>query len=460
MAARPLSFRPVPEVRQVHAEIPFAGLVGCRLGLVVTAERQRIGIGKSGLRIERHRLPVLAAENRRVHHDLLAVARVLGDVGLDRAPGLQVDSGSPIDLHIGIGRQQLPVGPVEDVEEAVSVGVHQDLGRLALDIQLGEHHLGDRIIVERIVRRELVMPFDLAGLRFQREHRAGVEIVAGAHRGVERSGIADAPIDRVQLRIIGAGDPGRSAAEFPGVALPGVAAGLVGGRDGVGAPQMLAGFRVPAVDEAAGAELGAGDAGQHDAVGDQRRHRHRIAFLDVGGLLTPDFLAGLGIERDDIGVERGAEDLALVERGAAIDDAAAHDPRRFRRIFDLGLPDLLAGLGVDRHRGRVGGDVEDALVDDRLRFLAAVVGQAVIPHRHQVLGVVLGDLGQRTEPLQIVAHAVIEDVRRIGRPLDQLIGRLSAHSHRSEHGKAGGQRDAAFHSFLPTISNGSAEDAT
>ena len=35
---------------------------------------------------------------------------------------------------------------------------------------------------------------------------------------------------------------------------------------------MLAGGGIPAVDEVAGAKFGAGDAGQDDAVGDQRRH--------------------------------------------------------------------------------------------------------------------------------------------------------------------------------------------
>ena len=231
MAARLAGGGPNPQVGQVHAEIPFAGLVGRGLGLVAAAESQRVGIGEPGLRVERHRLPVLAAEDRGIHHDLLAFAGVLADVGLDRTAGLHVDAGGPVDLHIGIGRQQFAVGAVEHVEEAVAVGVHQDLGGLALDVDVGEHHLGDRVIVERIVRRELVVPFDLAGLRLQREHRAGVEIVARADRRIERPGIADAPIDRVQLRIIGAGDPGRSAAELPGVALPGVAAGLARGSE-------------------------------------------------------------------------------------------------------------------------------------------------------------------------------------------------------------------------------------
>ena len=55
-----------------------------------------------------------------------------------------------------------------------------------------------------------------------------------------------------------------------------------------------------------------------------------------------------------------------VDRGAAIDDAATHDPGCFRRILDLGLPDLLAGFCHDRHRGGMGSDINDALVDERL----------------------------------------------------------------------------------------------
>ena len=162
----------------------------------------------------------------------------------------------------------------------------------------------------------------------------------------------------------------------------------------------------------------------------------------------PELLAGLGVERDHMGIERGAEHLAVVDRGAAIDDAAADDARRLRRILDLGLPDLLAGLDVDRHRGVVGRDVDHALIDDRLRFLGPVVGEAVVPHRHQVLDVVLVDLGQRAVALQIVAHAVIEHVGGIGRALDQLFGGLGACAMRCKNGEAGGQRNS-FHPFLP-----------
>src|SRR5947208_12256568 len=91
-----------------------------------------------------------------------------------------------------------------------------------------------------------------------------------------------------------AGDPRRAAADFPGVVVlrPGVVAFLAARRDGVAPPELLAGLGIPAVDEAADAELGAGDPGDQYAVGDLRRHGHGIAVLPFGCLGFSDLLAG------------------------------------------------------------------------------------------------------------------------------------------------------------------------
>jgi hypothetical protein len=88
------------------------------------------------------------------------------------------------------------------------------------------------------------------------------------------------------------------------------------------------------------------------------------------------------------------------------------------------------------------GDVNDTLVYQRLRLRASIIGEAVVPHRHQVLDVVLVDLRQRTEPLQIIAHTVIENARCIGCSLDQLFGRLSACAERRKNDKASSKRNA------------------
>src|SRR5262249_13117291 len=159
-------------------------------------------------------------------------------------------------------------------------------------------------VIERVTGRKLVMPLDLAGLRIERVYRVGIEVVALANSGVERPGIADAPIHGMELGIERAGNPGRAAAVLPGVSRPGLVARLARARHRIGAPDMLAGLRIPAVDEQARPELRTRDAGQDDAVGDERRSGHRISVLEVDDVLLPHLLAGFGIERHDIGVER------------------------------------------------------------------------------------------------------------------------------------------------------------
>src|SRR6185312_1361041 len=99
------------------------------------------------------------------------------------------------------------------------------------------------------------------------------------------TGVAGAPVDEVEIRIVRAGDPGRRAAVLVRVAgRPRVGAGLARPRGRVAPPQMPARLGIPAVDEAADPELGAGDSGEQDAVGDQRGDGHRIALGPVGGL--------------------------------------------------------------------------------------------------------------------------------------------------------------------------------
>ncbi len=173
---------------------------------------------------------------------------------------------------------------------------------------------------------------------------------------------------------------------------------------------MLAVGRIPAVDEIAGTEFGAGDAGHDDAVGDLRCAGHGVAALHFGDVGFPELLAGLGIERDQLCVERAADDLAFIQRSAPVDDATADDARCLRRILDLGLPELFAGLGVDRDRGAVGRNIQHALIDQRLRFFGAVIVIAQIPGRNQMLDVFCIDFGQRAVALLPIIHAVIEYV--------------------------------------------------
>ena len=65
------------------------------------------------------------------------------------------------------------------------------------------------------MRRELKMPFELAGVGIEREDAIGVEVVARTNGAVEiRGRIAGAPLQSVEPRVIGAGHPGGAAAVF------------------------------------------------------------------------------------------------------------------------------------------------------------------------------------------------------------------------------------------------------
>src|SRR5437899_1845092 len=87
-------------------------------------------------------------------------------------------------------------------------------------------------------------------------------------------------------------------------------------------------------------------------------------------------------------VKRGAVEFAVEHRGAAVDDAAADDARGIGRILDHRFPNLLARKRVERDRLFMIGEIDDAVLDQSLRLLAAIVGHAVGPGRYQPFDVV------------------------------------------------------------------------
>ena len=90
--------------------------------------------------------------------------------------------------------------------------------------------------VEVLARRMAEKPFQLAGIGIQRQGRVGIgggAVARAAQVAPPGLGLGRAPIGRVELRIIGAGDPGLGAgALIVRQAAPGVAAGLALQRHG------------------------------------------------------------------------------------------------------------------------------------------------------------------------------------------------------------------------------------
>src|ERR1700728_1107454 len=134
-----------------------------------------------------------------------------------------IDSLRPGQLvHEWRCRQKLSVGAIKHVDEAIAVCLHQQLLRCALVNGIDKDRSFDRVIVEKIMRCELEIPLQFSGIWIERQHTVSVEIIARADAAIEvRCWIAGAPINCIELGIVGAWHPRCSAAmqvEFSGPA--------------------------------------------------------------------------------------------------------------------------------------------------------------------------------------------------------------------------------------------------
>src|SRR5262249_33850148 len=155
-------------------------------------------------------------------------------------------------------------------------------------------------------RGVLEAPLDLAVVGSDGEHARRPLVVAGAILNVVvRSGIADALIEGVGLRIVGRGLPDRAAAVLPAVlaVLPGLVAGLAGAGDGVGPPRLLAGVEIGRLDVAADPELAAGRADDREVTHDQRGNGERLAERRLGDLAFPYDFAGRLVDGEHAAIE-------------------------------------------------------------------------------------------------------------------------------------------------------------
>src|SRR5262249_30103310 len=130
-------------------------------------------------------------------------------------------------------------------------------------------------------------------------------------------------VDEVQVRIVDAGRPRRRAAILPGVAGPGLVARLARPRDRVGRPARRSRSGVEGLDEAADAELAAGDAGQDDVFDDERRAGDAVSVLPVDHPRLQHDVAVVAVERDQARVHRADEYQVAPQRDAAVVRAAA-----------------------------------------------------------------------------------------------------------------------------------------
>ena len=249
------------------------------------------------------------------------------------------------------------------------------------------------------------------------EHRVRVEVVAEPHVAVPvRAGVAGAPVDEVEVGVVGAGDPARRAAGAPRLAGPGLVVGMVGAGNGPRAPREVAGRRVVGVDEAADAELAAGDARHDLALDDEGRGGLAVARAVVGDLAVPHQVAGARVDGHEVRVE-GAHVEGVAEDG----HPAVVPPAADAQVVGQGVvvaPVLAPGGGVD------GDDVARRLGDEH----------HPVDHQRRRLGPVeLRDLvgPLQLEPADVAVVDLVEPAvalgvegARVHQPVLGLVGRV------------------------------------
>src|SRR4029079_10786998 len=97
---------------------------------------------------------------------------------------------------------------VEHIEHAIAVRPHHYFAGAAVQFDVGENGNLGRIPIEFVVRRELVMPFELAGVGIDGDDGGAIEVVSKAVVAViVGTRVASAPHREVRLGIIGTGNP-------------------------------------------------------------------------------------------------------------------------------------------------------------------------------------------------------------------------------------------------------------
>ena len=146
------------------------------------------------------------------------------------------------------------------------------------------------------------------------------------------------------------------------------------------------------------AELAAAVPHQHTILHDERRHRHRLALVDVAERRAPEFLAAAGVDCYHVVVERRVDDLPIRVRGSAIHHVATRLALRGRQRLRVVHPldrrtrlreiERVQQIRIRRHH------VHGAAHDQRRRLLAFQYSSGEGPRRRERRDVRRRDLGE------------------------------------------------------------------
>ena len=140
-----------------------------------------------------------------------------------------------------------------------------------------------------------------------------------------RSGrrVPGAPVEQIQFRIVSSRHPGRRPSRLPGISQPGFRAGLSGRRNGPESPQPLSGIGIVGIQETADAIFPASGSNDDLVLDDEGGPGGAVAHSVVGPLNVPKNIPGLGVQRHQVGVQGGHEQLVPQQGESSIDGPAA-----------------------------------------------------------------------------------------------------------------------------------------
>ena len=315
---------------------------------------------------------------------------------------------SPVDVHERIGRDQLAGLAIQNIEKAVTVGVHQRGHGPAFDPEIVENRLINAVVIPDIVRRKLITPLDRARIRVERELgcgpqigvRANIDGIVTARLAAPRSAVTGGPVNEVQLWIVGPYAPGRTGTGLPGITQPCLVARLALTRNGVGLPDLIARILIVGSDETANTVLATGDSGYDEILVDEWRRGDGVTCLVVLNRDGPELLAGPGVKRHQFRIETTEEYLAIRVCNAAVIQAATNGSEIVIRHFGLMYPLGLAGSRIERkHIPRTGRrrDIHRVADNQRGRLLGLESTQRVHPRDLQFVDVTGIDLFEIAE---------------------------------------------------------------
>mmetsp|Transcript_10427 Transcript_10427/g.26500 ORF Transcript_10427/g.26500 Transcript_10427/m.26500 type:complete len:236 (-) Transcript_10427:31-738(-) len=178
-------------------------------------------------------------------------------------------------------------------------------------------------------------------------------------------------------------------------------------------PYQITGIGIVGFHLADNTEFTTGNAGNDLALDDHGRGGDCITGLVIGHLLDPHRLAGVLVQGNQFGVQGTEDHLVAVDGGTAVHHVTAgHDAIGQTGIV---LPDFFAGPGIDGiDAGVGGGHVHDAVLDQRLGFLAAhfFAAEGESPGRLQILNVAGVQIFQNAIALSLGTHAIADNVFR------------------------------------------------